>query len=138
VEAMTPFKSQVLSSGAQTLDPRPFPNTAAQLWATVQSQGPQGQTVYWFLFPAPENTEHTSLQGPLNQWFSAVLMLRPFNTVPHVVVTPPSPPTIKLIPLLLLYNCNFATVMNLNANICFTGYLICDPFERVVTHRLRT
>ena len=28
-----------------------------------------------------------------DQWFSIVLMLRPFNTVPHVVVTPP---TIKL------------------------------------------
>jgi hypothetical protein len=25
---------------------------------------------------------------PLGQWFSAFPMLRPFNTVPHVVVTP--------------------------------------------------
>jgi hypothetical protein len=25
-------------------------------------------------------------------WFSAFLMLRPFSTVPHVVVTPPAPP----------------------------------------------
>lgn len=91
MEAMTPFKSQALSSGAQTLDPRPFPNTAAQLWATVQSQGPQGQTVYWFLFPAPENTEHTSLQGPLNQWFSAVLMLRPFKYGSACCGDPPPP-----------------------------------------------
>ena len=36
------------------------------------------------------------------------------STVPHVVVTP----SIKLF-LLLLHNCNFATVMNCNVNICF-------------------
>jgi hypothetical protein len=35
------------------------------------------------------------------------------NTVPHVVVTPP---TIKLF-LLLLHNSNFATVRNRNVNI---------------------
>jgi hypothetical protein len=38
---------------------------------------------------------------------SNFLMLRPFNTVPHVVVTP----THKIISL-LLPNCNFATFMN--------------------------
>jgi hypothetical protein len=39
-------------------------------------------------------------------------MLWPFNTVPQVGATP----TIKLF-LLLLYNCNFATVMNSNVNV---------------------
>jgi hypothetical protein len=42
------------------------------------------------------------------------LMLRTFNIVFHVVVTPP--PTIKSI-WLLLSNCNFATVMNHIVNI---------------------
>jgi hypothetical protein len=45
------------------------------------------------------------------QWFSTLLMLQPFNTVPYVVVTP----AIKLLSL-LLHNCNFATVMNHNVN----------------------
>ena len=43
----------------------------------------------------------------LDQWFSTFLILRPFNTAPHVVVTP----THKIF-LFLLHNCNFATVMN--------------------------
>ena len=52
----------------------------------------------------------------LEQWFLTFLVLQAFNIVPHVVVNPP-PPTIKLF-LLLLQNCNFATVMNHNVNIC--------------------
>lgn len=40
-------------------------------------------------------------------------MLRPFNTVPHVLVTPP---TIKLF-LLVLHSYKFATAMNCNVNI---------------------
>ena len=48
-------------------------------------------------------------------------MLLPFNTVSHVVVTP----TIKL-SLLLIYNCNFTTVMNHNVNIVYAGCLICS------------
>jgi hypothetical protein len=48
------------------------------------------------------------------QWFSTSLMLRPFDTVPYVVVTPP--PTITLFSL-LLNNCYFATVMKHNVNI---------------------
>jgi len=40
----------------------------------------------------------------LEQWSSTFLMLRPFNTVPYVVVTC-APPTIKLF-LLLLHNYN--------------------------------
>ena len=39
------------------------------------------------------------------QWFSAFLVPQPFNTVPHVVVTP----TTKLFSL-LIHNCNSATV----------------------------
>ena len=41
-----------------------------------------------------------------------LLMLRPFSTVPRVVVTPNH----KII-LLLLHNYNFATVINHNVNI---------------------
>jgi hypothetical protein len=48
----------------------------------------------------------------LVQWFSISLMLRPFNTVLHVVVTLSH----KII-VLLLHNSNFATVMNQNVNI---------------------
>jgi hypothetical protein len=63
-------------------------------------------------------------------------MLPHLNTVFHVVVTPP---TIKLF-LLLLHDCNCATVMNCNVNIWYALlpswlesidiqdiYLICDP-----------
>ena len=53
------------------------------------------------------------------------------NTVPHIVVTPP---TINLL-VLILHNCTSATVMNHKASICYVEYLICD---RVETHRLRT
>ncbi|ERE68548.1 hypothetical protein H671_7g17857, partial [Cricetulus griseus] len=48
------------------------------------------------------------------------------SEIPHVVVTPP---TITLF-LLLLHNCNFATVMNHNVHIEYAGYLIGDPCER--------
>lgn len=51
--------------------------------------------------------------GPLQQWFSTFLTLGPFTTTPHAVVTPKH----KII-LLLLRNCNFATVVNHNVNIC--------------------
>lgn len=40
-----------------------------------------------------------------------------------------SPPNIKSF-LFLLHNCNFATIMNSNANIC-AGYLIYGSCERV-------
>jgi hypothetical protein len=46
------------------------------------------------------------------QWFSTFLMWRPFNTVPYIVVTPK-----HNFFLLICHNCNFATVMNNNANI---------------------
>lgn len=38
----------------------------------------------------------------LEQWFSTFAMLRPFNTVPHVEVTPR-----HNVISLLLYNCSF-------------------------------
>ena len=41
------------------------------------------------------------------------------------------PLTIKLFSW-LLHNCNFAAVMNCNKNIWYTGYLICDPYEKVI------
>jgi hypothetical protein len=37
---------------------------------------------------------------PLNQWFSTFLVLQPFNTVPHVVVTRPHNHTILNVLLL--------------------------------------
>ena len=48
----------------------------------------------------------------LEQTFSAFLVLRPFNTVPHVMLTPSHRST-----LLLFHNCNLATVINLNVDI---------------------
>ena len=48
---------------------------------------------------------------PLLQWFSTFLMLWPFSTVPYAVVTPNH----KII-LLLPHNCNFAVIINCNAN----------------------
>jgi hypothetical protein len=62
----------------------------------------------------------------LKQWLSTFLMLGPFNTVPPVVVTPKH----KIV-LLQLHNCNFATFANLNVNIWYTGYMICNPCERL-------
>ena len=57
------------------------------------------------------------------QWFSAFLMPWPFNnTVPHVVVTSNH----KII-LLLLHNCNFATVINHNVNIWYVTQRVYDP-----------
>jgi hypothetical protein len=49
------------------------------------------------------------------QWFSTFPM--PFDTVSCVVVIS----TLKLFSF-LLYNCNFATVMNSNVNICYMGW----------------
>ena len=53
-----------------------------------------------------------SKQTFIGQCFSTFLMLQPFNTVLHVVVTPN-----HTIISLLFHNCNFATVMNCNVNI---------------------
>lgn len=51
----------------------------------------------------------------LGQQFSIFITLRPFNTVPHIVVD--TPPRNHKIILLLLYNCDFAAVVNNNVNI---------------------
>jgi hypothetical protein len=48
----------------------------------------------------------------LQQWLSNLLVLRPFNTAPHVAVIPNH----KIISL-LLHNCIFATVKNNNIGI---------------------
>lgn len=61
----------------------------------------------------------------LGWWFSTFLMSWPFNAVPHVMVTP----TIQLFSL-LLPNCDFATVMCYNINICVL-WVLGDPCERV-------
>lgn len=47
----------------------------------------------------------------VDQWFSTFLILGPFNTVPHTVMTP----VIELFSL-LLHNSNFVTVMIPNVN----------------------
>lgn len=49
-------------------------------------------------------------------WPSAFLRLQPFNTVPNVVLTPNH----KMFSL-PLHNCNSATAMNYNVNICAGG-----------------
>jgi hypothetical protein len=56
----------------------------------------------------------------LHEWFSTFLMMGPFNTVPHVAVTPNHKTT-----LLLLHNCNFVNVITRGCNPqvknrCFT------------------
>jgi hypothetical protein len=63
------------------------------------------------------------------QWLSTFLMLQPFNTVPHVVVTPNQ----KLFSL-IFHNCNFA--MDHNVNICFLMALD-NPGESVVHNTRR-
>ena len=57
-------------------------------------------------------------------WFSTFLILRPFNTVPCVVVTPP--PTLEFF-LLVCHECNFATVVNWKYLMVLSG-----PCERVI------
>ena len=55
------------------------------------------------------------------------LMLQPFHTLPYVLVNPNQ----KMI-LLLHHNCNFVAVMNCNVNVSEVGYILYDPYERVV------
>lgn len=40
--------------------------------------------------------------------------------------------------LLLLFNCNFAAIINDNINIWYIRHLICGTPQEVATHRLRT
>jgi hypothetical protein len=58
------------------------------------------------------------------QWFSVFLMLRPFNTTPHAVVT-----FNQEIILLIFHTCNLSTVMNHNITICFL-VVLGNPCER--------
>ena len=55
----------------------------------------------------------TSFAYFLDHWLSTSLMLFPFNTVPHVVVTPN-----HKIFLLLHHNCTFAIVRNHSTSTC--------------------
>ena len=64
----------------------------------------------WKGKPALEH--HKSRNEIPLQWLPTFLMLQPFNTVPHGVVTSNH----KTIPL-LRHNCNFATIMNHNINV---------------------
>jgi hypothetical protein len=59
-----------------------------------------------------ENTKRVEEHEGLEQWSSPFLMARPFNIVPHVVLTPN-----HIIILWLLYSCTFDTVMSHNVNI---------------------
>jgi hypothetical protein len=77
---------------------------------------------YHFCFP----WSHTWWLLLTVQWFSTFPMLRPFNTAPYVVV---SPPTIQLFSW-LLYNCNFATVINHSVNTCVLLKALGNPRER--------
>lgn len=60
----------------------------------------------------------------IDLWFATFLILQSFNSVPHTVVNPNHE-----IILLLLHNCNFATILNHNVNIWYVEYLICDFYE---------
>ena len=64
------------------------------------------------------------------QGFSTFLMLRPFNTVPHVVL----PLTVTLF-LLLLHNCNFATVADVIKISVFSNGLGWPLWKRCSTHK---
>lgn len=54
-------------------------------------------------------------------------MLQPFTTFPHGMVT------LNRKFCYLLYNCNFAMVMNCNVNIQFAGYPIYEPQKGLST-----
>ena len=87
-----------------------------------------------------EHKLYLQIMKTLHQWFSAFLIFWAFNTVSHIVVIP----TTKLF-LLVLHNCNFATVMNHNINVCGFFYVLKQHLWKghlmpkcVTTHRLRT
>jgi len=80
----------------------------------------------------------TNTKAPLGQWFSTFLMLWAFNTVLHVMMTPP---TIKLF-LLLLPNCNFAVRIIMWNLICLISDMRhlwkCHSTPKgIMTHRLK-
>lgn len=70
------------------VNPHWLGSKARQACAAAEKQGPPQsvtlrQCAHWTLSLTPLSTWMT-----LDQWVSAFLMLRPFNTAPHVVVTP--------------------------------------------------
>jgi len=71
---------------------------------------------HWYLRVTGKIWDLTS-EERVAQRFSTFLRLWSFNTLLHVV----TPPIIKLF-LLLLYNYNFATVMDHNGNVWYAGY----------------
>ena len=75
----------------------------------------------------PGLVQHADLLSSFTLVVPTFLVLRPFNTVLHLVVTPN-----HNIISLLLHNCKFATVTNQNVNIYYVTLV------GVVTHRLRT
>lgn len=82
-------------------------------WDEMEGTRPELSSVVWYflvLGKPPQCRKRCWLSYPLKQQF---LMLRPFNTAPHVVLTPPCHKIISL----LLHICDFAVVMNPNVNI---------------------
>ena len=66
-----------------------------------------------FIFSPWEGPHRRASLSHLEQCFSAFVTLRPFNTIPHVVVTPN-----HKITSLLLHNYHFATGMYCDVKIC--------------------
>jgi len=64
------------------------------------------------------------IEYSLVQWLSTFVVLRPYNTVPHVSVTPHH----KIIAL-LLHNCNFVTVTSCNVPVWHSAYCYVAPKE---------
>jgi len=67
-----------------------------------------------------------------NNWGSRTAVLNlpnlwPFNAVPRGVATPS-----HNIIFIATSNCNIATIMNYNVNICYEGFLLFDPYKRVI------
>jgi hypothetical protein len=81
---------------------------------TLSMQASQSLEINCLVFPLFAPRLRWSALGHiyLEQWFLTFLMLWPFNTIPHDVVTPNH----KII-LLLLHYCNFTIIMNLIINI---------------------
>lgn len=84
---------------------------------------------YLKIFSADVEIVHPPLQEErfAEECRRAEFLSLPFNTAPPVAVTP----TLKLFSS-LLYNCNFASVVNCNINIFCTGYLICNPRKECI------
>ena len=73
-------------------------------------------------FPALTLRKHQPFLCHYRQCFWTFLLLSHFNMVPHEW-WPSNHKVIWLLP----YNCNAATVMNCNGNICYSSYLIYHP-----------